>query len=163
MIKPKAGLLKERTKPSKSHLAAFLLIFAIVGATVLLITRAAPNPNLKGDLNGDNNVNITDLSILLTNYGTSNAAADINSDGTVNILDLSILLSNYGQTISSGQTTSTYTCGWGTFNTLPLNLPTDCWRPFADNSWLNTPLPANPQLTSDSATMVNNLFCSTSP
>jgi hypothetical protein len=49
-----------------------------------------------GDLNGDNTVNILDLSILLSNYATTNSVADINKDGTVNILDLSILLSNYG-------------------------------------------------------------------
>jgi hypothetical protein len=48
------------------------------------------------DLNNDGTVNITDLSILLSNYNSSNATADINKDGTVNILDLSILLSNYG-------------------------------------------------------------------
>jgi len=49
-----------------------------------------------GDLNGDNSVNITDLSILLSNWNTTNSAADVNKDGTVNIFDLSILLSNYG-------------------------------------------------------------------
>ncbi len=49
-----------------------------------------------GDLNSDGHVTITDLSILLSNYSTSNPAADINHDGTVNILDLSILLSHYG-------------------------------------------------------------------
>ncbi|MBX4197188.1 hypothetical protein KW801_01370 [Candidatus Saccharibacteria bacterium] len=50
-----------------------------------------------GDLNGDNAVNITDLSILLSNWNTTNAVADINKDGIVNIFDLSILLSNYGK------------------------------------------------------------------
>jgi chitodextrinase len=49
-----------------------------------------------GDLNGDNQVNITDLSIFLSNWGTSNTIADLNHDGTVNIIDLSILLSNWG-------------------------------------------------------------------
>jgi len=49
-----------------------------------------------GDLNGDNAVNITDLSILLSNWNTTNVVADINKDGAVNIFDLSILLSNYG-------------------------------------------------------------------
>jgi hypothetical protein len=48
------------------------------------------------DLNGDGQVNITDLSILLTNYNSSNAAADLNNDGSVNIFDLSILLTSYG-------------------------------------------------------------------
>jgi chitodextrinase len=49
-----------------------------------------------GDLNGDNQVNITDLSIFLSNWNTSSATADLNHDGTVNIIDLSILLSNWG-------------------------------------------------------------------
>src|SRR6185503_4429183 len=62
---------------------------------------AAPNPSLPGDLNNDNTVNIQDLSILLSDYNTSNTAADINADGTVNVLDISILLSHYGQSIST--------------------------------------------------------------
>jgi len=49
-----------------------------------------------GDLNGDNKVDILDLSILLSKWGASGVAADINKDGVVNILDLSILLSNWG-------------------------------------------------------------------
>jgi hypothetical protein len=49
-----------------------------------------------GDINGDGNVDIFDLSILLSHYGTNYAAADLNHDGTVSVLDLSILLSNYG-------------------------------------------------------------------
>lgn len=48
------------------------------------------------DINNDGAVNILDLSILLSNYGTSNTSADLNKDGAVNILDLSILLTNYG-------------------------------------------------------------------
>jgi hypothetical protein len=57
---------------------------------------AATVTSKPGDLNGDNSVNITDLSILLSNWNTPNAVADINHDGVVNIFDLSILLSNYG-------------------------------------------------------------------
>jgi fibronectin type 3 domain-containing protein len=59
-----------------------------------------------GDINGDNSVNITDLSLLLSSYGqsttqclTNNAfKCDLSSpgDGAVNIFDLSILLSHYG-------------------------------------------------------------------
>jgi len=49
-----------------------------------------------GDINNDGQVNITDLSILLSDYGTTNSSADINKDGSVNILDMSILLSNFG-------------------------------------------------------------------
>ena len=67
---------------------------------------AVPNPNLQGDLNGDNTVNIQDLSILLSNYGTSSSTADINGDGTVSILDLSTLLSHYGQSYTPPSTST---------------------------------------------------------
>ena len=82
---------------SSKRLLLFALLFGLVGGYILLRTFASPNPNLPGDLNGDNTVGITDLSILLSNYGTTNPTADINLDGTVNILDLSILLSHWGQ------------------------------------------------------------------
>ncbi len=54
-----------------------------------------------GDLNGDNSVNIFDLSILLTNFGktpaqSTNPAADLNANNFIDIYDLSILLSHYG-------------------------------------------------------------------
>jgi hypothetical protein len=67
------------------------------------IASAGPKP---GDINGDNSVNITDLSLLLSSYSqsttqcvTNNAyKCDLSSpgDGVVNIFDLSILLSKYG-------------------------------------------------------------------
>lgn len=50
-----------------------------------------------GDLNNDNQVNIFDLSILLSNWNSTNPTADINDDGIVNVFDLSILLSNWGK------------------------------------------------------------------
>ncbi|OGY22166.1 MAG: hypothetical protein A2113_03480 [Candidatus Woykebacteria bacterium GWA1_44_8] len=53
-------------------------------------------PPKPGDLNGDDQVDIFDLSILLSSWGASGGVADINNDGTVNIFDLSILLSNWG-------------------------------------------------------------------
>jgi hypothetical protein len=82
---------------SKRSLSLFILAFGIIGYLIFRAL-AAPNPNLPGDLNNDNTVNITDLSMLLSNYGTTNTAADINNDGTVNVLDMSILLSNYNKT-----------------------------------------------------------------
>ena len=86
----------KKTSFSRPKLLIFILAFALIG---YLIFRAfaSPNPNLPGDLNNDNTVNVTDLSILLSNYGTTNSTADINGDGTVNVLDMSILLSNYGK------------------------------------------------------------------
>jgi hypothetical protein len=59
-----------------------------------------------GDINGDNSVNITDLSLLLSSYGQNTTQCVTNSaykcdlsspgDNLVNIFDLSILLSHYG-------------------------------------------------------------------
>jgi lysophospholipase L1-like esterase len=59
-----------------------------------------------GDINGDNSVNITDLSLLLSSYSQNTTQCITNSafkcdlssppDGVVNIFDLSILLSHYG-------------------------------------------------------------------
>jgi|GEM_PF-1963532 len=49
-----------------------------------------------GDLNGDNKVDVSDLSILLSRWGTSDTTADLNKNGSVDILDLSILLSKWG-------------------------------------------------------------------
>lgn len=92
---PSKDLLK-RFEFKRTNVFIFIAIFAGVGGISLWLSYAAPNPALPGDLNNDNTVNVTDLSILLTNYATTNANADINGDGTVSILDLSILLSHYG-------------------------------------------------------------------
>ena len=95
-LKPgKSGF--KRNQFSRTQFLVFLLAFSLIG--YLIFRSFALNPNLPGDLNNDNTVNITDMSILLSNYGTTNTTADINSDGTVNVLDLSILLSHYGQSI----------------------------------------------------------------
>jgi len=58
---------------------------------------ATPTPSGKvGDLNNDGQVNIFDLSVLLSAWGANNATADLNHDGTVNVFDLSLLLSHWG-------------------------------------------------------------------
>jgi PKD repeat protein len=95
---------------SRTNLLVFALIFVAIGGYVLYRSFAAPNPNLPGDLNNDNVVNVSDLSMLLSKYGTNDSSADINKDGTVNIGDLSILLSNYGKSgVPSGGPTAAYT------------------------------------------------------
>jgi hypothetical protein len=47
-------------------------------------------------------------------------------------------------------------CGWGTFDVG--RLPGACWRPFADDSFLNTPLPPAPKLVPTSAAMVSMIL-----
>ena len=48
----------------------------------------------KGDLNGDSKINLTDFSIMLTQWGQS-GSADLNCDKTVGLADFSIMLYNW--------------------------------------------------------------------
>jgi hypothetical protein len=66
----------------------FTAMVVVVLGYVIISARAA---GVVGDLNNDGVVNVFDLSILLSNWGTTNAADDLNHDGTVNIFDLSML------------------------------------------------------------------------
>lgn len=51
-----------------------------------------------GDSDGDNDVDLTDLARLLTDYGkTGTYSTDFNGNGQVDLTDLAILLSNYGK------------------------------------------------------------------
>ena len=57
-----------------------------------------------GDMNGDDVINISDLTALLGDYGCSqDCTADLNFDGAVTVDDISIFLSVFGQTCSQGQ------------------------------------------------------------
>lgn len=58
------------------------------------VVAAAPCP---GDLNGDGNVAVGDLLILLSDWGPCpGCASDLNGDGVVNVADMLILLGNWG-------------------------------------------------------------------
>lgn len=52
---------------------------------------------LAGDINGDNSINIFDLSYMGAQYDTTDEKADLNGDGLVNILDLALAGRNYDQ------------------------------------------------------------------
>jgi endo-1,4-beta-xylanase len=58
----------------------------------------------RGDVNNDKFVNSTDLSQFLSNHNPANAAEDFNFDGLTNVLDMSILMSNFGSTTNQNQT-----------------------------------------------------------
>jgi|GEM_PF-3890464 len=50
-----------------------------------------------GDLDGDGAIGLSDLALLLADFGcTSNCAADIQGDGVVDLNDLSLLLADFG-------------------------------------------------------------------
>lgn len=102
--KPQRSILvgKQHAKP-----LIIAAVLAIAGLIFLWQSFAAVNPNLQGDLNGDNKVTISDLSILLSNFNKTGDTADLNGDGKTTIADLSILLSNWGKTYSGGTTPPT--------------------------------------------------------
>jgi len=63
--------------------------------TSTVVTVTVNNGNSSADINGDTKINVLDLSILLSKWGTSDGQADLNKDLVVNTLDLSMLLSNW--------------------------------------------------------------------
>jgi len=65
------------------------LAASLVASSVCL---APPEPCDLGDLTGDGKVDGTDLSIVLTEWGTDDSVADISGDGIVNGVDLLLLL-----------------------------------------------------------------------
>jgi hypothetical protein len=61
-------------------------------------------PALPGDANADGKVDVNDLTIVLTGYGTSGTIwnqGDFNNDTMVDVNDLTIVLTNYGTTSSA--------------------------------------------------------------
>lgn len=89
---------------------------AIVGLGLISGTQKTTDPSVSAsadypaDINSDGIVNISDLSLLLSKWGSNDAAADINHDGTVAISDLSFLLGKWGTTppATGGQTAVTH-------------------------------------------------------
>lgn len=67
-----------------------------VGGTMLFNLNQYSAVQAQGDINDDGTVNLSDLSILLSHWGTSYAAADLDNSGSVGLADLSILLSHWG-------------------------------------------------------------------
>ena len=59
---------------------------------------------LGGDINGDNVINLPDLSLLSSGFGQSGQASDINGDGNTSLPDLSLLSANFsisGESLSN--------------------------------------------------------------
>lgn len=61
----------------------------------------AEPPIVTGDVNGDGQVNVTDLLAVITSWGNcpplpANCSADVNHDGLVNVADLLMVITNWG-------------------------------------------------------------------
>ncbi len=50
---------------------------------------------LNGDVNNDNLINILDIAMIGSNYGSNNAVSDLNADSKVDIFDLTLAASNF--------------------------------------------------------------------
>ena len=70
------------------------ILFILTMTALLALQAGAQTAPLPGDLNGDNEVNITDINLLIHAISTGNGEAtyDLNGDGAINITDLSTLL-----------------------------------------------------------------------
>jgi hypothetical protein len=49
------------------------------------------------DINGDGYVNVTDLLVVIDQWGLTNSPADVNFDGIVDVSDLLIVVGNWGE------------------------------------------------------------------
>ncbi len=96
-INPNKTYLSEVTFSAK-HLVTYVGVFALL-CGIYIYSSMALNPNLPGDVNGDNIVDSLDLSLLLKNYdSTTYKDADFDNSGKVDVPDLSVLLTNYNRT-----------------------------------------------------------------
>lgn len=81
------------------------LFFCTVLAIVMIInisSKIDASVVEPADINSDGNVNIFDLSTLLSNWNHTGAnLSDVNNDGIVNVYDLSFLISKWGVVVSA--------------------------------------------------------------
>lgn len=72
-------------------------VFDGAGSFQFISPLEIPDSGIVGDLNGDGVVDVSDMLLLLADWGPcEGCAADLNGDGVVDVSDLLILLANWG-------------------------------------------------------------------
>ncbi len=95
------GLFDNNVFPPGSELTITIQGWLNLSGSEAYLVTLFDIPMCDGDLNSDNVVNLTDLSILLVNFGQTNVGfrtGDLNGDNVVNLSDLSLLLVHFGET-----------------------------------------------------------------
>lgn len=82
--------------PNVTHSYQVRAVDAAGNQSSLSVAATASVTSIVGDFNLDGNVDVFDLSIFLSNWGTADEETDLNNDGTVNIFDFSMFLTNWG-------------------------------------------------------------------
>ena len=86
--------------PGVDYILSYQTAGDLAGYTLLTVLAA-----MGGDANGDGVVDVSDLGVLATNYGTTSGAewadGDFNGDSEVDVSDLGILATMYGKTIEA--------------------------------------------------------------
>jgi hypothetical protein len=95
------GISRVAKDGSITALTAGTVSYTVAPADIVVLKWNA----ISGDANMDDAVNVSDLSLLAANYGTTSGATwakgDFTGDGAVNVSDLSLLAANYGTGSSS--------------------------------------------------------------
>ncbi len=86
-----------RVKFVASDLGAGSLVEAAIDDVRVFGVSCSPD-TCTGDVNGDFQVNLADLNLVLANFGQTSPLGDANADGQVNLADLNIVLASFGNT-----------------------------------------------------------------
>jgi hypothetical protein len=88
----------ESNRPPATGMATLGLFKPHTPQSVSFEIPVPSQPGGNGDLDGDGDVDLTDLATMLSDFGCNAApcVGDLNGDGVTDIADLAILLANYG-------------------------------------------------------------------
>lgn len=93
---PTALVVYDRGDGPRLTASGLFRLFGEGGPLDWIATLGCVPEDCPGDANGDNRTDLTDLNIVLANFGSDAEQADLNDDGVVDITDLNLVLSSFG-------------------------------------------------------------------